>query len=240
MSVLEWKKDETVAVITMTNGENRHNPAFCKAIMTALDEIQEDKSISAVVIMSNDEKNWSQGIDLAWLSGRMKEGDLAAVKGFLYGIDEVFKRILLYPMPVIACINGHAVANGLILSCACDFRFMRADQGFFFFPEVDIGVPLLPGMTAFLRKVIPSYKFNEMILTGRRYFAPEMEEHHVIHKACENLEALLDETMKFARSFTKNRGTFGEIKRRLHKAIIDEIDQEDPKFIEPMLLIVKD
>jgi enoyl-CoA hydratase/carnithine racemase len=240
MSVLEWKKEETVAVITMTTSENRHNPEFCRDMMTALDEIQADTSIYSVVIMANDEKNWSQGIDLVWLSGRMKEGDLSAIKGFLYGINEVFRRILLYPLPVIACLTGHTVANGLILSCACDFRFMRADQGFFFFPEIDIGIPLLPGMAAFLKKAIPYYKFNEMILTGKRYFAREMEEHHVIHKACDNLEELLNETMAFAKTFTKNRGTFGEMKRRLHKAIIDEIDQEDPKYIEPLRIMVKD
>ncbi|MBN2686537.1 MAG: enoyl-CoA hydratase/isomerase family protein, partial [Deltaproteobacteria bacterium] len=65
MSVLEWKKEETVAVITMTTSENRHNPEFCRAMMKALDEIQADASIYSVVIMANDEKNWSQGIDLA-------------------------------------------------------------------------------------------------------------------------------------------------------------------------------
>lgn len=239
MAILEWKKDETVAVITMTNGENRHNPAFCKAIQEALDEIEQDAAISSVVIASSDEKNWSQGIDLEWMTGRMQEKDLQAMRDFLYAINNVFRRILLYPMPVIACISGHAVANGLILSCACDFRFMTADKGFFFFPEIDIGIPLLPGMTAFLKRAIPYYKFNEMVLTGKRYFAPEMEEHNVIHKACENQEVLLRETLAFAKSFNKNRGTFGEMKRRLHKEIIDIIDREDPDYIEPLLLIVK-
>jgi hypothetical protein len=67
-----------------------------------------------------------------------------------------------------------------------------------------------------------------------------MEAHHVIHKACNSLDALVDETMAFAKTFTKNRGTFGEMKRRLHKAIIDEIDHEYPKYIEPLHLMVKE
>ena len=40
MSVIEWKKVETVGVITMNNGENRHNPKFIRAILTSFDEIE--------------------------------------------------------------------------------------------------------------------------------------------------------------------------------------------------------
>ena len=53
MAVLEWTKDENVAVITMTNGENRHNPTFTEAILKAFDEIEADSEITAVVITSN-------------------------------------------------------------------------------------------------------------------------------------------------------------------------------------------
>jgi len=237
MSVLRWEKDENVAVITMTNGENRHNPVFVKEMLNVLEEIEKDTSVSAVVITSDDEKNWSQGIDLEWMMGRKQEKDLQAIKDFLYGANNVFKRILLYPMPVIAAINGHAVANGAIISCACDFRFMRSDKGFFFFPEIDIGIPFLPGMIAFVKKAIPYYKFNEMLLSGKRYFAPEMEEHHVIQKACDNEDVLMKEAVAFAKTFNKKRGTFGEMKKRLHKEIIEVIDKEDPLFIEPLFIM---
>ena len=45
MAILEWKKEGTVAVITMTNGENRHNPDFAAALMGALDEIEKDTDV---------------------------------------------------------------------------------------------------------------------------------------------------------------------------------------------------
>ena len=237
MSVLGWEKDENVAVITMTNGENRQNPVFVKEMLNVLEEIEKDTSVSAVIITSNDEKSWSQGIDLDWMMGRKQENDLQAIRDFLYGINNVFKRILLYPMPVIAAINGHAVAGGAILTCCCDFRFMRSDKGFFFFPEVDIGVPFLPGMIALVKRAVPYYKFNEMLLSGKRCFAPEMEEHHIIQKACENEDALMKETLAFAKTFNKKRGTFGETKKRLHKEIIEVIDKEDPLFIEPLFIM---
>ncbi len=240
MSVLEWKKEDSVALMTLTNGENRHNPDFVAAFLEALDDIEKDPSLTSVVIVSGDAKSWSQGIDLNWMMGKMQQKDIQSIRDFMYGINRVFKRLLLYPLPVIACLNGHAAANGAILACACDFRLMRADKGFFFFPEIDIGIPFLPGMIAFLKKAIPYDKFHEMTLTGRRCTAGEMAANGVLVKACDNEESLIAETMAFAKSFQKKRGVFGEMKRRLHAGIVEIIDKEDPKYIEPLKLFWKD
>ena len=240
MAVVEWEKRGNVALVTMTNGENRHNTTFVRDMSAALDAVESDKELTSVVITSNDPKNWSQGIDLAWLTERMGKNDIKEIKEFLYGINGIFKRILTYPMPVIAAINGHAVANGAILSCACDFRFMRADRGFFFFPEIDIGIPFLPGMLAFCRKAIPEYKFNEMLLSGRRYGARELQEHRIIVKACESQEALMQEVMAFAQTYQKKRGIFGEMKRRMYKEMVVVIDTEDPPIIDQLKLMVGD
>jgi enoyl-CoA hydratase/carnithine racemase len=240
MAVVEWKRDDTVAVVKMVNGENRFNPVFIKEFLQVFDEIEKDKAVASVVIVSTDVKSWSQGIDLIWMQGRMAEQDLQAIRGFLYGLNDIFKRILLFPVPVICAINGHAVAGGAILSLACDFRFMRADKGFFFFSEVDVGIPFIPGMMTFCRKAVPEYKFEEMMYTGKRYGASEMEAHHVIMKACPNEEALMADAMAFARTFNKKRGVFGEMKRRMHKHIIDVIDTEDREYIDPLKVMYGD
>jgi len=145
MSIIEWKKDESVAIMTMNNGENRHNPDFIKAILMAFDEIENDETISSVIITSSDKKNWSLGIDLEWITGAMKNNETQTIKDFMYGLNQAFERVLLFPMPVIAAINGHAFGDGTILACACDFRFMKADRGFFCFPEIDINIPICPG-----------------------------------------------------------------------------------------------
>ena len=240
MAVVKWERDDTVAVIKMANGENRFNPVFNGEFLHVFDEIEKDKAVTSVVIVSTDAKNWSQGIDLIWMQSCMAEKDFQAIRDFLYSLNDIFKRILLFPVPVICAINGHAVAGGAILSLACDFRFMRADKGFFFFSEVDVGIPFIPGMMAFSRKAIPEYKFEEMMYTGKRYCAPEMEAHHVVMKACLNEEALMAEVMTFARSFNKKRGVFGEMKRRMHEHIIEIIDKEDREYIEPLKVIYRD
>ncbi|MBN2284153.1 MAG: enoyl-CoA hydratase/isomerase family protein [Deltaproteobacteria bacterium] len=238
MSIVEWKKDDTVAIMTMNNGENRHNPGFVAAVLKTLDEIERDESIYAVVLASSDEKNWSLGIDLEWIGGAMEKNRLREIKNFMYGLNEMFRRILYFPMPVIAAINGHAFGDGTLLACACDFRFMRSDRGYFCFPEVDISIPFLPAMLAIVKKAIPYYEAQYLILSGKRATAPELEENHVIVKACADGEELMRESLSFARSFTKKRAIFEQHKKRLHKGIVEIMEKEDPEYIEPLNLMV--
>ena len=240
MAIVEWKKDDTVAVIKLNNGENRQNLEFAQTMNSVLDEIVNDSDVTAAVITSTDTKYWSLGVDVDWLGKQFADQNLDNIKKFMYGMNDVFKKLLLLPVPVIASINGHAFGNGAILSCACDFRFMKSDRGYFCFPEVDLGIPFLPGMISFVRKAIPEYKFNEMKLTGKKTGAAELEACHVIEKACANTEELFAESMAFAKTFCKKRGIFAEHKKRMHKQIINVIDSQDPEFIEPVFLMVQD
>jgi enoyl-CoA hydratase/carnithine racemase len=230
MAIMTWAKDGTVAIITMCNGANRQNLEFANTMNAMLDEIIADKSVSAIIITSSDEKNFSQGIDVDWIAARVQGNDVKAVQDFINGMDRVFKKLLLVPVPTIAAISGHAYGNGSIMSCACDFRFMRSDKGFFCFPEVNLGIPFRYGMNAFIKKAVPQYKLMEMQLTGNRYTAPELEQHHIIVKACANAEELMKESIAFARTFQKRRGIFGEIKKRMHEEIVKVIDTADAPF----------
>jgi enoyl-CoA hydratase/carnithine racemase len=238
MSVIDWKKDESVAIISMCNGANRQNQAFVDAMTKCFDEIMDDKEISSIVLTSSDEKNFCQGIDVEWLGQKMNDKAFDDIKTFMFGMNDIFKRILMAPVPVIASINGHAFGNGAMLACACDYRFMKSDRGFFCFPEVDISIPFLPGMIAFVRKAMPEYKFNEMILTGKRAGAQELEEDHAIVKASANQDELLADTLAFARTFAKKRGIFGLLKERMHKNIVKIMDTEDKEVIESLQLFV--
>jgi enoyl-CoA hydratase/carnithine racemase len=238
MASIEWEKRETVGIITMNGGENRQNPDYVRAILMVFDEIEKDPEITSVVISSSDRKNWSLGIDVQWMAEAMAKKDYPAIREFMYGMNRVYRRILLYPMPVIAAINGHAFGGGTILACACDFRFMKSDRGFFCFPEIDISIPFLPGMLSIVRKAIPYDKLEELILTGKRAVAAELEARHIIVRTCENEEALMQEAITFAKSFNKKRTIFAEMKKRLHGRIIDTMEKEDPAFIDPLNLMI--
>jgi len=226
MSIMNWVKDETVAIITLTNGENRQNLEFAQTLKAMLGEIIADKSITALIITSNDEKNFSQGVDVQWIMEKMQKNEHQPVRDFINGMDDVFKTLLLYPVPVIAAINGHAFGNGSILSCACDFRFMRSDRGFFCFPEVNIGIPFRLGMNAFMKKAIPIHILSRMQFTGNRYTAPELAQYNIIVKACDDQEDLMTSAIAFAKTFQKKRGILGEIKKRLYGDIVKVLEED--------------
>lgn len=231
MSLIEYKLEEKVAILNMNDGENRFNPNFLGKFLETLDCIEKDTDAKAIVITSSHEKIFSNGLDLLWLAPVIEKGEIKKAKDFFYQLNALFKRIVTYPMPVIAAINGHAFAGGAIVSCAFDFRFMRSDRGFFCFPEVDLGIPFLPSMNALLRKAIPRYKVEEMEYTGKRLDAFECEKHHIILKACP-LENLMNEAVSFAKTFDKKREVFSELKTRLNKDIIHEIEVSDIPYIE--------
>ena len=117
------------------------------------------------------------------------------------------------------------------MSCACDFRFMRSDRGFFCFPEVDLGIPFLPGMNALLKKAIPYHKVEEMQYTGSRLTAHDCQEHHIILKASP-LNELMDDVLEFGHSLKKDRKIIREMKLRLNGEIVRIMEVEDAPYID--------
>lgn len=230
MALVEWTTDEKIAIVSMNSGENRFTPDFLTELLAVLDEIEQNTDANVLIVKSNHEKIFCNGIDLDWLAPTI-ETDIAASKRFLYQLNELYKRVLLYPMITIAAITGHAFAGGAMLCCAFDFRFMRADRGFLCLPEVDLNIAFHPGMTALIKKAIPMCMCEEMQLTGKRLTAQECEKHHIIRKAC-SLDEIMDEAVSFARGLNKDRKVVARLKQVLHADIVRIMETEDPPIID--------
>jgi len=220
-----------VALLTLDDGENRFNPPFLDSFLKTLDDVEANHDARALVVTSAHEKIFSNGIDLDWLVPVMQQGGLEEAKAFFRQMMALFRRILAYPMPTVVAISGHAFAGGAILCCSFDFRFMRSDRGYFCFPEVDLGIPFLPGMIAIMTKAMPSQVFDELQFTAARLTAEECAARRVVHRSCSR-EALLKESLGFAGGLKKRREVVLELKKRTYREVLRVLDEVDPSVIE--------
>lgn len=238
MSLMSLRNEGKVAIISMDNGKNANNLEFAQQLLGLLKQVEEEKTNKALILSSSDEKNWSQGIDVMWLMSSIQGGKKDDVKAFLSTMDEVYTYMMQYPMPIIAAMNGHTFGNGIVIAAACDFRFMRSDKGYICFPEVDMNIPFVPGLIDVILKAVPKYKFNDMILTGRKLGADEMAEANFIDRTFDSVDSLNEGVLEFAKTFSKSRAIFAEHKRRLHKPVLDALAEKNPPVIEAMKILL--
>lgn len=158
--------DDKIAVLDLGDDENRFSPDFLDEINGVLDDVvaagAEGKAQGLVTTAGG--KFYTNGLDLDWL---MANGD--RTDWYVDRVHALLARVLTLPIPTAAAVVGHAFGAGAMLAVAHDFRVMRADRGFFCFPEVDIRIPFTPGMAALIQaKLTPAAQVASMT-TGRRF-----------------------------------------------------------------------
>ena len=231
MGLVDYALQEHVALITLNSGENRFNPTFLDALLAALDDIEARTAATTAIVHSADPKIFCNGIDLDWMMPLLQARDTAALKLFFYQLNRLFKRLLTYPLVTVAAITGHAFAGGAMLACAADFRFMRSDRGYFCLPEVDLGIPFLPGMNALLRRAIAEPVLCDMQLSGVRLTAEQCQALNIVKQAC-HIDDLMDVVTQFAGQIDKKRAVTAEIKARYNQSVLDAIEVQDVAYIE--------
>ena len=110
---------------------------------------------------------FSAGVDLF----RVVDGGRPYVEQFLPALEHLFLQLFTLPRPVIAAINGHAIAGGCLMACACDYRVMADGTGRIGVPELAVGVPFPPSAIELLRAVNNPAHVEELVYMGRTYDA---------------------------------------------------------------------
>src|SRR3989338_1087257 len=132
---IEWR--DGVAEISLTCGKaNALNPQSLVAISRSLDEAGERGARG--VILSGYDRFFSSCLDLVTLY----ELDRPTLDAFIREFDRVMLQVFAFPRPVVAAINGHAVAGGCILGLACDARLMPDHRGQIGLNEIRLRLPL--------------------------------------------------------------------------------------------------
>lgn len=218
MSDIRLERDGPVFVLRMRDGENRFDDAFLKDVHAALDEV-ERSSGPAALVTTGEGRFYSNGLDLAFLSGASR----AEVERFLEAVHGLFARVLGFPLASVAALNGHAFAAGAMLSLAHDTRVMRADRGYFCLPEVDLRLPLQPGMTALIRARLPQRTAHEAIVTGRRYGGDDAVAAGIADLAVPEAGLLPRAIELAAARAAQHRETLAALKRGLYADVLEAL-----------------
>jgi enoyl-CoA hydratase len=155
-----------VAVVVLEWGKaNAMNLAFLDALDGLLDQLGD---ASALVITAPG-AIFSAGLDLPSLV----ELSPAAFRVFIDRFSEVMLRIFELPLPVLAAINGHAIAGGCALALQADERIMAAGPGKIGLNEAQLGMGLPPVILEALRAQVPARSLVPIALEGRLHSAEE-------------------------------------------------------------------
>lgn len=130
-------------------------------------------------------------------------------------VHRLLGRLLLFPAYTVAALNGHTFAAGAMVSCCVDARVMRGDRGFWCLPEVDLGLPLTPGMFAAVTVRLGVAGAAEAMNTGRRYTADEAQRAGIVEHVAADTDVLPLAVELASAVAGKNRSVIAEHKRLL-------------------------
>ena len=145
--------DGDVAVLRMQDGKVQAlDLELVEALAATLDELA--AADPAAVVLTGSGSSFSAGVDLF----RVVEGGRDYIEPFLVGLDRCLRGLFTFPRPVVAAINGHAIAGGMVLACACDERLLARGNARLAIPELLVGVAfpaaaLRGGRTTFLTRL---------------------------------------------------------------------------------------
>jgi enoyl-CoA hydratase/carnithine racemase len=160
---MKLERDGDVYVLDFGGDENRLNPDFSAEYRDALATVEATAGPRALVATGSG-KFWSNGLDLDWMSAHPDD-----VAEFMRGTYALWADILQSSAPTVAAIQGHAFGAGAMLALAHDQRTMRADRGYFCFPEVAILRPFSPQMAALIMAKLSRPVAHHAMTTGQRY-----------------------------------------------------------------------
>ena len=153
-----------VAVLRMVHGKaNAFDLEFAEALAQRLwDEARSDQR---AVVVTGVGGIFSAGVDLV----RLMEGGPPYVARFLAALRTFIHTLLDHPKPMVAAINGHAIAGGCVMACACDYRIMSEGKGRVGVPELRVGVPFPTAAIEAIRLVTPAHRLQDTVYGGRTY-----------------------------------------------------------------------
>jgi enoyl-CoA hydratase/carnithine racemase len=168
VSLIDIHRQAGVATLALRHGKvNAINDELIRELRARLDDLLVDTG-SHSLVLTGQGKFFSFGLDLREILPLSEEACLR----FLTDFTALYTRMYNYPKPIVAAVNGHAVAGGCMLALACDRRIMASGNVKIGLNEITFGSSVFAGSAEMLQACVGE-RHAETILTSGDLYAPE-------------------------------------------------------------------
>ena len=207
-----------IAVLTLAHGKaSALDIEFCDVLTRNFAELR--TSDSRAVVLTGQGRIFSAGVDLKRLSG----GGADYVRQFLPALHRLYEAVFFHPKPVVAAINGHAIAGGCVLACCADRRIMARESGRIGVTEILVGVPFPALAFEIVRLAVPPRYLAEFTLSGATYATDEALRRGWVDEVAEP-EDLVEDAVAVARELSLlSPAAFTQTKMQIRQPVAERM-----------------
>lgn len=166
MTLISNTLEENTAVLRLNNGiPNAINTAMLNELSSLLAELEQDTNVHSLILTSSNDKIFSLGFDLPQLI-QMQGSEFPT---FFENFNRICLQLYTFPKPVVAALNGHAIAGGTILAMCCDWRYLSAGKPRMGLNEVQLGITVPWPAEVLLRNLVGHRWASKILLEGALY-----------------------------------------------------------------------
>jgi enoyl-CoA hydratase len=137
-----------------------------------------DVSSAPAAVVTGTGRIFSAGVDLI----RLLDDGVPYIREFLPALSTMFATVFSHPKPVVAAVNGHAIAGGCVLACAADKRLMAREAGRIGATELLVSVAFPSIAMEIMRSAMAPQYFEDAIFSGTTYAPPEALPRGLVHE----------------------------------------------------------
>ena len=213
--MIKFEIKDSIGILTLNRPEKRNalHPELVKQMKVKLSEIERDSNVK-VLIITGEGKAFCAGADLEYLN-KLKDYSTLENEKDSADLSELFLLIYNLPKPVIAAVNGAAIAGGCGLASVCDFIVADELNASFGYSEVKIGfIPAI--VSTFLIRRVGEGIAQQMLLSGDAINAKRSYEIGFANYLSSNV---LQFSMELASNLNKNSQNSMELTKGLIKNV---------------------
>ena len=220
--MLKEKIEDHIIIATFEDGKtNSIDLQTLRKLKEIVKNVNQDDALKGIVLTGSG-KLFSSGFDLPMF---LSFKDVNDVVDFISEEEEILIEFFMCKKPVIAALNGHTVAGGLVFSMAADYRIVKNHPKIKIgMSEIKIGLPLSIAQSEIMRFGLDSdKKFRDVMYFGKILDVNEAKALEIVDEIVEENE-LIDRSKEIVTQWIDNPGkAFIKLKEGLKKPVADRI-----------------